>query len=133
MDPFWENAYNDEKDKRYGALFFTALLGCFGSVAVAALIAGITGSEYADDLLPVVLVVLVIFTLVLCVSILRWIRGRKDRKERLKYSSLSRDELAKARSKLKRQMMSAKPVTFRRETRPSRRPPPRKIDVDLKY
>jgi hypothetical protein len=133
MDPFWENAYNDDKDKRYGALFFTALVGCFGSVAVTALIAGITASEYAADLLPAALVVVGIAVATLFVLVFRWFRGGKGRHDYLKNATLSRDELAKARSKLKRQMMSAKPGTYQRETRPSRRPPPRKIDAYVKY
>jgi hypothetical protein len=133
MDPFWENAYDGDKDRRYGALAFTALIGCFLSVAVAAAIAAISGSRYSDDFLVVMLVVVAFFTLVLCLSITRWIRGRKDRKARLKYSSLSRDELAKARSKLKKEMKFTRPVTYRRETRPARRPPPPKVDTDLRY
>lgn len=133
MDPFWQNAYDEDKDRRYGALFFSALLGCFLSVAVAAVIAAITGSRYSDDLLPAMLVVLAIITIVLFIYVWRWARGLRDRKERLKYSSLSRDELAKARTKLKKQMMSTKPMTFKRETRPARRPPPRPVDTDLKY
>jgi len=132
VDPFWQNAYDDDKDRRYGALFFVTLLVLFGALAllgVAVMIAG-SNSAYADDLGPVLLVCVVICTAALVCSVAKWIRGRKQRKEALKYSTLSRDELAKARSKLKTRMQ---PVTFRRASRPPRRPPPRRPDTDLKY
>jgi hypothetical protein len=61
----------------------------------------------------------------------RWIRyRRKCRQEQLKYAALSRDELAKARSKLKSQM---KPMKIKTSARPARRPVPRTPDTNIKY
>jgi uncharacterized membrane protein YqjE len=130
MNSFWQDAYDESKDKRYGALFFVTLLVIFGSLGILGLFAAIADSEYADDLVPALIVCAAIFAVALVCTVANWIRGRKYRKEALKYSTLSRDELAKARSKLKTRMQ---PVTFRKETRPPRRPPPRKPDTDLKY
>jgi hypothetical protein len=146
MDPFWNNIYDDDKDKRYGGLFLAILLIFFlGLPLLVALFAAasemfsdfmdfLTGypemSEYqaicACLLTALVLVALVLFGR-------RWVRiGRTIRKERSKYSNLSRDELFKARSKLKNRM---NPVKFRAVERPAKRqaPTPRRPDTDLKY
>lgn len=137
MDSFWQNAYDEEKDKRYGALFFVTLLVIFGSLGILGLVAAITSSEYAVDLGPALIVCAAFLAVALVWAVSNWIRGRKRCQEALKYSALSRDELAKARSKLKKKIQSEKrmqPVMFRRETRVrERRPPPRKPDTDLKY
>jgi Na+/melibiose symporter-like transporter len=130
MSSFWQDAYNDDKDRRYGALFFTTLLGCFLSLVIGGVFAAITESDFFDGYGQVMLIIGVVIVLVLVLLAIRFIRVRRRRKVDLKYSALSRDELAKARSKLKTKMQ---PVTFRRESRPPRRPPPRKPDVDLKY
>ncbi len=130
MDPFWENAYDDAKDRRYGMLFFGTLLALFITIPILAIIYGVGNSQYSGELFAALAGVAVIFVMVLCVSIWRWFRRRKQQQEHAKYASLSRDELFKARSKLKK---STTPVTFRREQRPPKRPPPRKPDTNLKY
>jgi len=74
--------------------------------------------------LPVVILTIII-------TCWRWIQlERGYRKDRLKFAHLSRDELAKARSKLKNKM---KPASFKTQTKSSRRAPPRAPDINLKY
>jgi hypothetical protein len=129
MDPFWSHIYDDCKDRRYGRLFLvTILIACGLLLPVAALSANLS----RDELQEIGLALLPGIALVTAALVWRWIRyGRKSRQERLKYSNLSRDELAKARSKLKNQM---KLVKFKTETRSARRAmTPRKPDTNLKY
>ena len=144
MDPFWNNIYDEDKDKRYSGLFIGVLLFLF--VGLPLLVLGLTN---ICDILPNFLNVLVgypdvnkfqvvclvlagILSLVVMVFFWRrWIRvGRKVRQDRLKYSNLSRDELMKARSKLKNNM---NPVKFRAVERPGKRAALRAPDTDLKY
>ena len=101
MNPFWDNVYDDAKDRRYGALFFATLLGCFLSLAIGGMAAAISKSDFFDEYAQVLLLMGGIVALLLIWLFLRWFRVRKRRQEYLKYSKLSRDELAKARSKLK--------------------------------
>ena len=130
MNPFWDNIYDDAKDRRYGALFFTTLLGCFLSLLIGALVAAIKQSDFLDEYGQVLLLVGGIPALLLIWSVIKWGRARKWRQEHLKYSALSRDELAKARSKLKYQM---KPAGFKRQLTSAKRVPPRAPDINLKY
>ena len=144
MDPFWKDIYDDGKDRRYGGLFMAVLLFLFVGLPLLVL-----GLSYIGELLPNFMDAIVgypnvnRFTFV-CVVVggglsliaivlfaRRWVRfGRKARQERLKYSNLSRDELMKARSKLKNNM---NPVKFRAVERPGKRPALRAPDTDLKY
>lgn len=130
MNSFWNNVYDDAKDRRYGALFFITLLGCFLSLFIGALVAAIKQSDFFDEYGQVLLLVGAILALLLIWSVIKWGRARKWRKEHIKYSRLSRDELAKARSKLKYQM---KPAAFKRQAAPAKRTPPRAPDINLKY
>lgn len=146
MNPFWNNIYDDDKDRRYGSLFLAILFIFFLGFPLLFLLFGplsemfgdfmdfLTGypemNEYqaicACLLAAMVLVALVLFGK-------RWVRiGRTIRHERLKNSNLSRDELLKARSKLKNRM---NPVKFRAVERPAKqqRPTLRAPDTDLKY
>lgn len=144
MDPFWSNIYNDDKDKRYSGLFIGVLLLLLVGLPLIGLFFANIG-----DILPKFLDVLIgspeinifevvclilggILSLVLIVLFgRRWIRfGRKASQDRLKYSNLSRDELMKARSKLKKNM---NPVKFRAVERPAKRPALRAPDTDIKY
>jgi hypothetical protein len=144
MDPFWNNIYDDAKDKRYSGLFIGVLLSLFLGLPLLALLFG-----FASEILPNFLAAITGYPdvnrfLFVCVVLLaglsvaaivlfgrRWIRfGRKERKDRSKYSNLSRDELMKARSKLKKNM---NPVKFRVVERPGKRPALRAPDTDLKY
>jgi uncharacterized integral membrane protein len=142
MHPFWENLYDDAKDKRYGTLFVTALFIGTPLFVLAVCLANATCGQFMDfltgysDLSPLQVVCLAALTgvifVVLALCLRRWVRTeRKIRHERLNYSNLSRDELLKARSKLKNQM---NPVKFRTAERPGKkRPPLRPPDTDLKY
>jgi membrane protein implicated in regulation of membrane protease activity len=139
MDPFWNNIYDDVKDRRYGTLFLATLfLGlpllalAFGAAAGIFAVLKDLFKEY-PNISPfevVYLFLLAGLALMAMALFWRWIRmGRRARQDRLTYSSLSRDELLKARSKLKSQMQ---PVKFRLVQRPpklvSRAP-----ETDLKY
>ena len=122
MKSFWEKSYDGAKDRRYGMLFFGTLLVFFGAIALGAGVYGFSGTiTFQEYSLPILLGAAVYF-IVLFVLVWRWFRrARKCQQERLKYASLSRDELFKARSKL------------RNEVKLIRRPAPRAPDTDLKY
>lgn len=144
MDPFWRNIYDDDKDKRYGGLFFGILLLFFVGLSLFAAGISVTGKMVPDFLVGLtgeaklnrfVTVCLVLAGAVSIVAIVLFMRrrarfGRKAHEDRLKYSNLSRDELMKARSKLKNQM---NPVKFRAVERPGKRPALRAPDTDIKY
>jgi uncharacterized membrane protein YfcA len=119
MKSFWEESYDSVKDRRYGMLFFATLLVFFGAIILGAAICAIMGAnifqEFVLPTLPGVAILLVALGW-WCIR-----RMRKRRQERLRYATLSRDELAKARSKL------------RNNSRPVGRPAPRAPDIDLKY
>jgi hypothetical protein len=144
MDPFWNNIYDDAKDKRYSGLFIGVLILLPVGLFLLASIFG-AASEIVPDFLDAItgypdvnrfLFVCVVLAAGLSVAAIvlfgrRWVRfGRKARQDRLKYSDLSRDELMKARSKLKNNM---KPVKFRAVERPGKRPALQAPDTDLKY
>lgn len=141
MDPFWNNIYDDVKDRRYGTLFFTTLLIGTPLVILGLFLVHATFADFRDFLagLPgistfqiVCLVLLAALALMAMAMFWRhWVKiGRKAREDRLKYSNLSRDELLKARSKLKNNM---KPVQFRAVERPGKPVALRAPDTDLKY
>jgi hypothetical protein len=144
MDPFWNNIYDEDKDKRYGGLFMFILLFIFVGLPLIALAVNsaweilpnffFTLIGYPNVSIFWIICLVVAGSLSLAAIVLfgrRWIRiGRKARQDRLKYSNLSRDELMKARSKLKKQM---NPVKFRAVERPAKGPALRAPDTDLKY
>lgn len=148
MDPFWNNIYDDDKDKRYSGLFIGVLLLLLVGLPLIGLFFANIGDilpnfvpNFLDDLIGypetntfqvVCLIIGGILSLVLIVLFWwRWVRfGRKASHDRLKYSNLSRDELMKARSKLKKNM---NPVKFRAVERPAKRPALRAPDTDIKY
>jgi hypothetical protein len=119
MKSFWEEIYDSAKDRRYGFLFFATLLVFFGAVILGGVAYAIMGEngfqQFVVPALPGIGIFFIAF------SYWRIRRMRKRRQERLKYATLSRDELAKARSKL------------RNKTKPMRRAALRAPDIDLKY
>jgi uncharacterized membrane protein len=129
MDPFWSNIYDDCKDRRYGSLFFATLLGVSGIMALGGMIE-VTTTNTSDfqsfliSILAVIIIVLLVFIYILCR------RLRTPKTEGRNYSTLSRDELIKARSKL---VKGKNPIRFRQVQRPARRAPARVPDTDLKY
>lgn len=101
MNYFWGNVFEYFKERRYAAVFFGTLAGL-----VAALAAGVVLYQIADafELLPYWPDALAAIASWLLFMTWRGIqRGRTERRNRYKISPLSRDELAKARSKLMRQ------------------------------
>ena len=115
----WAESYDGDKDRRFGLLFFVAILGFFGAVVLGAILFAVIGPDYFRQYglpaLPGSGILLIAFGW-------RWIRReRKRRRERLKYAALSRDELVKARAKLRNKMQ------------PARRVMTRAPDLDLKY
>lgn len=128
MHPFWSNIYDDVKDRRYGTLFFATLLISLGLVSI---IGALSVNLDAEAFKEFCLCLGPGLSLLIAALVWRWIRAaRRNRGERLKHCNLSRDELAKARSKLKNQ---TKPVKFRALERPPRQGAPRARDTDLKY
>jgi len=119
MKSFWDNLYDNVKDRRYGALFLSALLGFFGlliaAVFIEALLREFGKQEYFWEALPAIGI------LGLALGILKCCRAWKEGREKLEHGPLSRDELRAARSKLRNGM------------KPINRPAPRALDTDLKY
>jgi hypothetical protein len=128
MNPFWNNLYDDAKDRRYGTLFFTVFLVLLGVVVLAFFLRANLDDE---ELREICFGLGPALGMVTAAFLWRWIRAaRRNRREHLKYSSLSRDELAKARSKLKTRMKIEPP---RKQTRAARLAAARRPDTDLKY
>jgi len=119
MKSRWEEFYDSVKDRRYGMIFFATLLLSLGVFVVGAIIYSIARpdkfQEFVLPALPGVGICLV--------AVSWWLIRRlwKRQQEELKYAALSRDELAKARSKL------------RNNKKTMRRAAPRAPDIDLKY
>lgn len=119
MSSFWDNQYDNFKDRRYAALFWSTLMGLFGLLALGALIAAVLSGlgmpEYFWEALPGVGI------LVLTVAFLKMWQAQTRSREKLRHGPLSRDELRVARSKL------------RNGTKPIQRPAPRVPDTNLRY
>lgn len=99
MDFFWNNVFEYFKDRRLGAVFFRTLAILFGLLIVSCIL-----FQVADgyDLLKYWPFMLVVGVLMLAVFVWRCVRRWKAwQANRYKSSPLSRDELNKARSKLK--------------------------------
>ncbi len=126
MNSPWDNIYDEMKDRRYGRLFFATLLIVLGVVSLVAAL-HLNSEETRDTCL----VVLPITVFIATALIVKWVRAeRRFRRERLRLAALSRDELAKARLKLKRQ---ARPMRLKTQSRPMKRASPRVADTYLKY
>jgi len=125
---FWTNIYDDAKDRRYGRLFFVTFFSIIGLVLFGLYL----GVQFRASIPPEVIYAgVAVALLILALIGWRWTCiERKYQKDKLKFSALSRDELFKARSKLKKQM---KPATFKIRTRSSIRHSPRPMDTFLKY
>ena len=119
MKSFWKESYDGNKDRRYGMLFLGTLLGFLGAVALGGMVYGIIG---ADNFQNYVVPTLPGFALLLIALIWQSTRRAwKRQREKLKNAELSRDELLKARSKLRNGM------------NPPRLPAVSLPDIDLKY
>ncbi len=127
MHPFWSQIYDQSKDRRYGALFFSALLMLFGLLGVVALISAMTNSA---GLVPALILFAVPFSIALVCMVSNCIREWNHRHGTGNRSALSRDELAKARSKLKKETKAA---AFRTGRKPARLVMNRAPDTYLKY
>lgn len=127
MYSFWSNIYDDVKDRRYGGLFFSTLLTLFASLGILTLIGALTNGV---GLVPALFVFAIIFAVAFVCTVSNCIRGWKRRDGSSNSSALSRDELAKARSKLKKETKAA---AFRTQRRPARLVITRVPDTDLKY
>ena len=95
MNSLWSKLYEATKDRRYGTLFLGTFLGLLGLFAASLLFGAWIG--WGNYIKPFLLAAGV---LILAIS-WRLIRhARQPNRNRLKLAGLSRDELAKARSKL---------------------------------
>jgi hypothetical protein len=119
MPSFWDNQYDNFKDRRYAALFWSTLMALFALLALAAFVAtalsGLGMQEYFMEALPGIGI------LGLAWAFLKFRQARIRSREKLRHGPLSRDELRVARSKL------------RNGTKPIQRPAPRAPDTNLKY
>ena len=99
MDFFWGNVFEYFKDRRLGAVFFGTLTALIGTLAAGAIFYQITDGFYPLEDWPYLMSGIGLLLLALI-----W-RGRKRararRLNRYQPSPLSRDELHKARSKLR--------------------------------
>jgi hypothetical protein len=103
MNSIWGNLYDKFKDRRYGILFFSSLIGVFVMVFVGMLFGNILGGidfgglnlqSHWLELVPGILIIL-------AALIWRAIRrAQAQRGKRFRREELSRDEIRKARSKL---------------------------------
>jgi hypothetical protein len=114
MHPFWSHIYDRSKDRSYGALFFSALLILIGLLGVAALLGAMTNSA---SLVPALVLFAVPFSIALVCIVSNCLREWNHRHGTGNRSILSRDELAKARSKLKKETKAAALRTGRRPAR----------------
>jgi hypothetical protein len=119
MNSIWNNLYDSIKDRRYGLLFFAALVAFLGLIVLGAMIYSITGANNLQQFFMPALPGIGILLVALSWRIIR--RARTRWRGQLKYPPLSRDEIRKARSKL------------RNEKLPMRQAAPRAPDIDLKY
>ena len=119
MNSIWNNLYDCVKDRRYGTFFFISLVVFLGAFIFGAMIYSITNAKNMLEFFMPALPGIGILFAALIWRIIR--RARARWREQLKYPPLSRDEIRKARSKL------------RNETKPMRQAAPRAPDIDLKY
>lgn len=127
MHPFWSHIYDQSKDRSYGALFFSALVILLGLLGVAALIGVMTSSA---GLVPALILFVVPFSIALVCIVANCIREWNHRHGTGNRSTLSRDELAKARLKLKKETKAA---AFRTGRRPARLVMNRVPETYVKY
>jgi hypothetical protein len=119
MNSFWDNHYDNFKDRRYAALFWSTLMASFGLLALGTVIAALLSEfgmqEYFLEALPGIGI------LGLAWGGLKFQQARIRSRDKLRRGPLSRDELRAARSKLRNGM------------KPIRRPAPRSPDTNLNY
>ena len=119
MKSFLAESYDGDKDRRNGMLFLGTLLGFVGTVVLGGIIYSIIGADnFKTYVVPALPGIASLLALLGSISVRRaW----KRRRERLENAALSRDELAKARSKLRNSMS------------PPRQAEVNMPDTDLKY
>jgi 5-bromo-4-chloroindolyl phosphate hydrolysis protein len=119
MNSFWDNQYDNFKDRHYAALFWSTLMALIGLLAlgviIAAVLSGVGMQQYFQKALPAIGI------LGLAWVFLKSRQAQMRSRERLTHDPLSRDELRVARSKLRNGM------------KPIQRPAPRVPDTNLKY
>ena len=119
MSSFWDNQYDQFKDRRYAAIFWSTLMALIGLLALGAFItvvlSGFGLQDYLLETLPGIGI------LILAWGFLKFQQARARSREKLRRGPLSRDELRLARSKL------------RNGSKPSKHPAPRVPDTNLKY
>jgi hypothetical protein len=95
MNSLWSKLYDGFKDRSYGGLFFlSTVLAIIGSLILGTVIVALNLQQYFPYALPGIGLLAVAW-------IWRGIRrARIERQNRLRYASLSRDEVRVARSKL---------------------------------
>lgn len=99
MDFFWNNVFEYFKERRYAAVFFGTLLAMIGALLLGTILYAIADGLHLLEYWSYML--LGIGLLLAGLMIRSFLRGRAARSIRYKSTPLSRDELTKARSKLK--------------------------------
>jgi len=99
MNFFWDNVFDYFKERRYGAIFFGSLAMFFVVFMLGTLSFQVFSAYQLEDYLVYAVPALAGLFLIWIICGIR--RQRARRWDRYKFSPLSRDELAKARSKLR--------------------------------
>ena len=128
MNHNWNNVYDVVKDRRYARLFFNTLWVVLGMVLMLGILSANLDADQLEAVCAITMPVVILMAMGMAV---RWIRlERKYRREKLNHDALSRDELAKARLRLKRPVW---PVRFKTQVKSTSRTTPRALDTYLKY
>ena len=98
MNPFWNNWYDQFKDRRYGALFLSAILAFFGLLALGFFVNAVLRAFELEEYFPDVLAG--IGLLGLAWGFFKFRQAQMRGRERSRHPPLSRDEVRVARSKL---------------------------------
>jgi len=103
MNSFWANVYDAVKDRRYGMLFFCTFFAVLALVVMSVITEQAIQANGWEDAWKTYVMPSLIGIGVIAVGI-SWQMARKARKrrrQRLEWAALSRDEMDKARSKLR--------------------------------
>jgi len=119
MNSFWHNLYDKTKDRRYGALFLSAIPAFIGLLVLVVTLVATLRILAQEEYFPQVLAGVGLLGLVL--GIWKFRRAQLRRRAKSRHPPLSRDELRVARSKL------------RNGSSPGIRSTVRGPDMDLKY
>jgi len=98
MNSFWHNLYDKSKDRRYAALFLSAIPAFIGLLVIVVALAAVLQTFAREEYFPPVLAGIALPGLAW--SLWKFRRAQLRRRTKSRHRPLSRDELRVARSKL---------------------------------